>query len=190
MTNGSTSNQHETLKVKLIVLDTTLFAESPKYLERDELLALKDLGLLLCCTTDSSNSETLKILQNNQVADLFDFIIDPASFKKSRPSPEVYYRCCLNFGLSPKQVAIIDNDTNTAFSESANLSGCHYVPNVNSISLAMAAIEQINQRLESEPIVTGWLQSTQVVVSLIDDDLFLKDGYGYPGKFELMHYKV
>jgi beta-phosphoglucomutase-like phosphatase (HAD superfamily) len=174
--------QHETLKVKLVVLDITLFDEKPGLFKRCDLVSLKDMGLLPSCTSDSSNNETLLALQSKQIADLFDFVIDSAAIKKKRPCPEIYFRCCLNFGLSPKEVAVVDAESDSTFLEAAIKSGCQYVSAVNSFSQIMTALHQINQRLESEPIVTGWLQSTQVVVSLIDEeDEFLNDGYGYPG---------
>jgi len=129
-------------------------------------------------TSDCNNEQTLNHIQQLNAADLFDFIIDSSSVKKKRPSPEIYFRICLNFGQSPKQVLVLETEKNADYRSAADSAGCHYYSDVKSIDTALGIVREINQSLDGEPVVTGWLSSTQVIN---EEDAFLKAGYGYPG---------
>ena len=178
----TTTKQHEILKVKLLVMHSSDF---DNFLSREDLIILKRGGLLIS-TFSLQNAENEKEMQNNNlIADLFDFTITDSFIKKKVPYPEMFFRICLNFGFSPKQVLVLsrNDDLINDVKKAVTSSGCHYVSRVKTMEDIIGKIDLINKKLETEPIVTEWIQSTQVIISLIkEDDEYLKAGFGYPGK--------
>lgn len=170
--------QSEILNIKLIIIDAAALTQSGILLNWKSIISeLRRKGYLIACTSELSFNEALGLLGNLNIANLFEYVLARGEYKRCKPSPEVYYRCCMNFGLSPRQVLVLDSNAAAATS-----SGCHVFKGRISIERITNQIELINEVQESNPLITQWQQSIQIIIPLMDaEDEFTKAGFGYPG---------
>lgn len=176
---------HETLKIKYLVFNVDELHKDLPIFCRADLLSFKELGFYLCGMSFAklNSSDQFKLNSSDLfISDLFDLKISAASTKNKLPYPEIFFRICLNFGCSPREVLVLPLNDDNSIKEATSSAGCFYNSSVFSLSSTLQVVDELNKVLEAEPIVTEWIQSTQVIVSLIDEeDSFLKNGFGYPG---------
>lgn len=170
--------QHEILAIKMIVLDTSVLLQSSWESTVAELSAM---GLKVSCTSSLPYNKAMQILAKSGVAPFVDFLITESQTKRSKPSPEIFYKTCLNAGFSPKEVLVFDCSVEGA--QSAQSSGCHLYKSENFSTVDIRSeIDIIDEIQGSNPLITSWQQTVQVIVPISDsDDAFIKAGFGYPG---------
>lgn len=172
--------QSEALTIKLVVFDVSVLEIASKNITSIVTELSRDYKV--ACTSDYSYQKTLETLVYVGINAKFDLILAANQIKRQKPSPEIYYRTCLNFGFSPKQVLVLDSSD---FGRNSCLSsGCHLYEGLMDLDHIFNQIDLIHEIQEANPLITQWQQNVQVIIPLFGlEDEFIKSGFGYPGKF-------
>jgi FMN phosphatase YigB (HAD superfamily) len=173
--------QHEILAIKMLVLDTTVLEDSQYASWNKSISELAGMGLKVSCTSSLPYKEAMSIVSKAGIAEFVDFLITSCQTKQKKPSPEIFYKACLNAGLSPKEVLIFDKSVDGSLA--AKRSGCHlYKPKQFLADDILYEIKKIDEVQGANPLITSWQQTVQVIVPIFDPkDAFIQAGYGYPG---------
>lgn len=71
------------------------------------LTKLKDMGVKVAIGSSSKNA--VKILEQIQMIDYFDFISDGTKISKSKPDPEVFLLAAKELGFNPKDCIVVED---------------------------------------------------------------------------------
>ena len=82
---------------------------SPDFRVKDILRRLKDSGYeIACCTNSIRETAKLQLIRKGFM-EYIDVLYTNQDVNKPKPHPEMYMKCMLRFGLSPKQTLIIED---------------------------------------------------------------------------------
>lgn len=70
---------------------------------------LKDNSFKVACCSNSIKNTILKVLNNLNILDYFDYIISNEDVKYSKPHPEMYWNAISYFGVLPDEVLILED---------------------------------------------------------------------------------
>ena len=82
---------------------------SPDFRVKDILRRLKDSGYeIACCTNSIRETAKLQLIRKGFMEHI-DVLYTNQDVQKPKPHPEMYMKCMLHFGVSPKQTLIIED---------------------------------------------------------------------------------
>lgn len=82
----------------------------------DTLAACRERGLILGVSTSDNEENTRLCLEETGLIEYFDYIGCPDGRKKPKPSGDILFDFCAEFGLEPEEIAVVgDTSTDIAF---------------------------------------------------------------------------
>jgi HAD superfamily hydrolase (TIGR01509 family) len=122
-----------------------------KYIKYDENIAkifknLKKNNLVIAIATNSINKTLNFCIDRLKIKEYLSFSISNEQVKKPKPSPEIYLRCFIELGLSPKEVLIIEDSSHgkiSALQSGGNLLPLDYLKDLT-FEYVIDSINKIN----------------------------------------------
>ena len=81
----------------------------PNIILRNFFLKLIDKGIKIAIASNSIRDTIILCLESMDVLDLVEFIISNEEVNKSKPYPEMYWRCMIHFGVIPQETIIVED---------------------------------------------------------------------------------
>lgn len=116
----------------------------PKENVKTTIKALKALGFKIGVCSNAIRISVETMLQKSEIFDLIDIILSNSDVQQKKPNPEIYTMVCKNFGVSPVNVLVVEDNINGI--RAARSAGCNLLI-VNSPD--DVTIDNINRRLEA-----------------------------------------
>lgn len=151
---------------------------------RTILRTLKERGYTLYCASNSIWKTLTRMLLRTGLIEYFDYLTGNDELKTPKPSCEIYLRCILRAGLSPKECLILeDSDIGRT---SAIASGAHLCDVLDPDDVTLEKIERYIRTAEQKNIedsqrILGGMNALKVVIPCAGlGSRFAKAGYNMP----------
>ena len=154
--------------------------------ERDEricdvLKRLKEDGYILCVASNSIRDTVKMMIWKKGFIEYFDFFYSNQDVKLPKPSSEIYLKCMIKAGVSPKQTIILE-DSHIGRKAAQN-SGAYLCPIIDSNDVTYTKIidhiENHNEKGKSSPKWQGGKMKVLVPMAGAGSR-FSKAGYTFP----------
>lgn len=122
---------------------------------RSVLSRLKKDGYQLCVASNSIRETVKMMLLRKGFIEFFDFYYSNQDVKNTKPHPEMYLKCMIKAGVSPKETMIIE-DSHIG-RKGAQESGAHLCPVIDSKDVTYDKIlEYISMNNEKQHVIPKW----------------------------------
>ncbi len=128
--------------------------------EKDERLCsvlkkLKDEGYTICVASNSIRETVKMMLVRKRFIDYIDFYYSNQDVKSPKPNPEIYLRCMIKAGVSPKETIIVE-DSHIG-RKAAQESGAFLCPVIDSADVTYEKLkEHIEKHEERKHLSPKW----------------------------------
>lgn len=142
---------------------------------------LKEDGYMLCVASNSIRDTVKLMLLRKGFLEYFDFFYSNQDVKHPKPNPEIYLRCMIKAGVSPKETLIVE-DSHIG-RKAAQESGAYLCPVVDSNDVTyMKLNEHLSKHKETTQFKPKWQGGNMKVLIPMAGagSRFSKAGYTFP----------
>ena len=153
---------------------------SPDFRVKDILRRLKDSGYdIACCTNSIRETAKLQLIRKGFM-EYIDVLYTNQDVNKPKPHPEMYMKCMLRFGVSPKETLIIEDSHHGR--KGAIESGGHLCAVTDCEDVTFEKINEHLEKYNKKKIIPKWQGGKMNVLIPMAGagSRFQKVGYTFP----------
>jgi HAD superfamily hydrolase (TIGR01509 family) len=142
---------------------------------------LKEDGYMLCVASNSIRDTVKLMLLRKGFLEYFDFFYSNQDVKYPKPNPEIYLRCMIKAGVSPKETLIVE-DSHIG-RKAAQESGAYLCPVVDSNDVTYEKLnDHLSKHKETQQFKPKWQGGNMKVLIPMAGagSRFSKAGYTFP----------
>jgi len=146
---------------------------------KETLKQLKDQGFILCVASNSIRDTVQSILLSTGYMDYIDFFYSNDDVLLAKPNAEIYLRCMIKAGVSPKETIILEDSPTGILG--ANMTGAHIVQIKNSKDINNELVYRIKAMNNKNKRVKWTDKKLNIVIPMAGaGSRFEQAGYTFP----------